>query len=108
MWYLVVGWGAAALGLTVGWVLRARVPRDSGPPVLCAACRTEQRQGVPHQLYVEVWDCHGVMRHKWPVGVRGGVQPLDNSVLVDEPRVLARWADELAGLVAAAYHQGRV
>lgn len=50
----------------------------------CADCarRTRHAAGV-HQLFVELWGADGVLRHKWPVRIAGGLHSDANSLVVD-------------------------
>lgn len=70
MWQAVIGFAVATVAATFGWILRARMPREHATwPVECRDCHKEYDTGPRRQLFVQLWDTHGMMYASWPVGV---------------------------------------
>jgi hypothetical protein len=70
MWWFRITQAVAVVGLGLscllfGWWLACR---RRGWPVECRDCHQAVEVGPRRQLYVELWDSHGMLYGKWAVG----------------------------------------
>ena len=98
---IMVAWWAVGY-----WQGRRAIPVP--PWSQCADCATRTRKAAFHQLFVEVWGADGVLRGKWPVGVKGGPHSNVDSLLVTDPAALEELANLVRERVEAIYRRQAV